>query len=298
MNLSTTLLAILFVFLWNSGFIGAEYGLPYAGPFTQLFWRYSALTLILFLYLILRGRFQWPGWSTAFPNFLVGILAHGVWLSCSLLSLQYNVPAGIVALIVALQPLTTGALSGYFVGEYTSLYRWLGLSIGFLGVSITVISRIDFTDLDAIFGYFIPFGSVIAMTAASLIQRRLEVHKHPNRLSLDLALFYQSLPTTIVLFIPAVFLEEVTTHWKPDFVGAMLWLIFAVSLGAYALMFQLLARIDATRVASLFFLGPPVTMVMAWVVFGDTLLLTDLAGLIIVTVGVMLTYLQFEGLNS
>lgn len=30
----TALLALAFVVLWNSGFIGAEYGLPYVGPLT------------------------------------------------------------------------------------------------------------------------------------------------------------------------------------------------------------------------------------------------------------------------
>ena len=68
-----------------------------------------------------------------------------------------------------------------------------------------------------------------------------------------------------------------------------MWLIVAVSLAAYTLMWLLLARIDATRVASLFYLGPPVTMVMAWAAFGDRLQLMDVVGLIVVAVGVLLT---------
>jgi drug/metabolite transporter (DMT)-like permease len=59
-------------------------------------------------------------------------------------------------------------------------------------------------------------------------------------------------------------------------------------------MFKLIKIIDATRVASLFYLGPPVTMLMAWAVFGDTLQLMDVAGLVIVCVGVILALLQFE----
>lgn len=50
------------------------------------------------------------------PHMVVGVLAYGVWLSCVLLSLEYNVSAGIIALIVALQPLATGAFSGVVVG--------------------------------------------------------------------------------------------------------------------------------------------------------------------------------------
>lgn len=294
MSRTTALLALLFVLLWNSGFIGAEYGLPYAGPFTQLFWRYFALALILLLYLVLTGRLRWPGWPVLAPTFLVGILAHGVWLSCSLLSIQYGVPAGIVALVVALQPLVTGALSGAVVGEYTPVHRWAGLLIGFAGVALTISARVDFKDIHSLFSYFIPLGAVVAMTTATLIQRKMEVSRPSFILPLDLTLFYHSLGTVIILVIPATLFEGMATQWQPEFLGAMVWLVFAVSLSAYALMFRLIKIIDATRVASLFYLGPPVTMLMAWAIFGDTIQSMDVAGLVTAFIGVVLAQLQFK----
>lgn len=294
MNRSTILLAIAFVLLWNSGFIGAEYGLPYTGPFTLLFWRYLALTLILFGYLLIRQRFRWLGWAKAAKNMTVGILAHGVWLSCVLLALNLNVPAGIVALVVALQPLATGAFSGIVTGEHTPLHKWLGLIIGFCGVALTIFSRIDFTDTGSVFGYLIPLGSVIAITVASLIQRRTALNQEQQKNPIDLTLFYQSLGTMIALTFPAIFVENLETQWADEFIYTMLWLIFAVSLGAYAFMWMLIKRIDATRVASLFYLGPPVTMLMAWIAFGDILLIMDIIGLIVVLIGVLLTQLKFK----
>jgi hypothetical protein len=98
-------LAIGFVLFWNSGFIGAEYGLPYTGPFTLVFWRYLALTILIFLYLLIKKRFRRINRPVIAYNMLVGFLAHGVWLSCVLLALEQDVPAGIIALVVALQPL-------------------------------------------------------------------------------------------------------------------------------------------------------------------------------------------------
>jgi drug/metabolite transporter (DMT)-like permease len=294
MSKNILLLATGFVFFWNSGFIGAEYGLPYTDPFTLLFWRYLVLTLILLLYLLVAGRFRRVGWSAASTSMLVGVLAHGVWLSCVLLALNNDVPAGIVALVVALQPMATGAFSGLVVNEPTPLFRWLGLIVGFGGVAITVLSRIDFQDASSIFGYLIPLGSVIAITTASLIQRKMEVEKKAYRLPVDLALFYQSLATTLALVLPAIFLENLVTQWAPEFIYTMIWLVIAVSLGAYALMWLLLERIDATRVASLFYLGPPVTMIMAWVAFGDVLRMIDVIGLIVVFMGVLLTQLDVK----
>ena len=290
MNRTTLFLAIGFIFLWNSGFIGAEYGLPYTGPFTLLFWRYLALTLVILLYLLARKRLRWFGWWVAAPNMLVGVLAHGVWLACVLLALENQVPAGIVALVVALQPLATGALSRLVVGEHTHLYKWLGLMLGFVGVALTVSFRMDFGSYTSVFGYLIPLGSVIGITAASLILRRMEVRRSARKLPVDQALFYQSLATTLALAFPAVFVEQLSTQWQPEFIYTMIWLILAVSLGAYALMWRLIERIDATRVASLFYLGPPVTMLMAWIAFGDQVQMMDIIGLVVVVAGVFLSY--------
>ena len=291
---TTILLATGFVLLWNSGFVGAEYGLPYTGPFTLLFWRYLALTLVVFFYLLAVNRYRWIGWKRAAPNMLIGVLAHGVWLACVLLALDHEVPAGIVALVVALQPLVTGALSGWAVGERTNYFQWLGLLLGFLGVALSVGFRIDFASLSSVFYYLLPLGSVAAITVASLIQRRMDVKDKNSNLPVDLALFYQSLATTLALALPAIWAEKLATRWEPEFIYTMLWLILAVSLGAYALMWLLIDRLDATRVASLFYLGPPVTMLMAWLVFGDKVRTMDLVGLAVVFAGVFFTQIKVK----
>lgn len=285
-------MAIGFVLFWNSGFIGADYALPYAEPFALLFWRYWPLTLILLAWLSVRGHLVWPGRSAALTAMVIGILAHGIWLGCVLFSLHYGVPAGIVALVVALQPMTTGAFSGIVTGERTPLHRWIGLIIGFIGVMIAVLFRTDFTDPQSVFAYFIPFGSVIAITGASLFQRRMEVRSHTNRLPLDLTLFYQCLGTSLAVTIPAIAVDHLAAEWAPEFIATMIWLIVGVSLAAYALMWMLIIRMDATRVASLFYLGPPVTMLMAWIAFGDRLLATDILGLGVVAAGVLLSQKQ------
>ncbi|MFW5657213.1 MAG: DMT family transporter [Bacteroidota bacterium] len=294
MNRTTVFLAVAFVLLWNSGFIGAEYGLPYTGPFTLLFWRYLVLTLVVFLYLIVRRRFHWVGWRIAAANMLIGVLAHGVWLTCVLLALDNQVPAGVVALVVALQPLLTGALSPMVVGERTTTYQWIGLVLGFLGVFITVLFRIDFDNSSSVFGYLIPLGSVIGITIASLIQRQIDIRNSSRKLPMDLTLFYQSFATTLALALPAIFIEQLSTQWEPEFIYTMIWLIFAVSLGAYALMWILIDRIEATRVASFFYLGPPVTMVMAWLIFDDKVQTMDITGLVVVFIGVILTQYNNE----
>mgnify|MGYP006274152569 CR=1 FL=1 len=283
-------LEVLFVILWNSGFIGAEYGLPYTGPWTLLLWRYIALTIILAIWLAATKRFKNPGLPVIARTSLVGVLAHAVWLGCVLLAIQMQVPVGIIALITSLQPLLTGALSGLVTGEKTDPRQWLGLTLGFTGVAVAVGARLSLDDDAAAVGYILPLLSVIGITAASLMQRRWEQRRLQPTLQLDATLFYQSLATTLAVLPLAWLAEGFTTRWTPPFIATMAWLIIAVSLGAYAAMWRLLERENATRVASLFYLSPPVTMLMAWIAFGDQLILTDILGLAVAALGVWLVY--------
>jgi len=283
-------LELLFVLLWNSGFIGAEYGLPYTGPWSLLFWRYLALAGLLGLWLAVRGRLAWPGRRAAGHTAVVGILAHGVWLGCVLVALDLGVPAGIVALVTALQPLLTGALSGPVLGERTDARQWLGLVLGFAGVVIAVGARLSADAATPALGYLIPFGSVVAITIASLMQRRWAQIGASTHLPLDTTLFWQSAATALALLPLAWGLEGFAVEPAAPFLATMAWLIVAVSLGAYWAMWRLLHRDEATRVASLFYLSPPVTMLMAWAAFGDGLILTDVIGLVVAGAGVMLVY--------
>lgn len=288
-------MAIGFVFLWNSGFIGAELGLPNSGPFTLLFWRYAALTGLLAIAVLVLRRGQRLERTALLRIAGIGVLSHGVWLGCVLVSLDRGVPAGIVALVVALQPLATGALSGLITGEATGLRQWFGLSLGFVGVAIAVGARMGHAGSATVLGHLIPFGSVAAITIASLVQRRVDLDERQPRVPLDIQLLIQAAATTLAVAAPAIFWEALQTRWSSSYVVTMMWLVVAVSLGAYALMWLLLSRTDATRVSSLFYLGPPVTMLMAWFTFGDTLFVSDLVGLGVVACGVAIVMLRWPG---
>lgn len=282
------IMGLAFVLLWNSGFVGAEYVLPRTEPFSLMFWRYWALAVLLGGLLALRGQLRWPGSSTAMFEAAIGVLAHGAWLGCVIFALHWGVPAGVVALVVALQPMATGALSGLLTGEPVCLYRWGGLVLAFTGVAVVVLARVDFNDAASVRAYLLPFGSVLAISLATLLERRAALREGANRISMPLGLFYQAIATAAVVTLPALVIEGLRVDPDPAFVAAMAWLVVGVSLFAYALMWKLVERTDATRVASLFYLGPPVTMLMSWIAFGDTLMASDIAGLFVVAAGVAL----------
>jgi drug/metabolite transporter (DMT)-like permease len=59
-------------------------------------------------------------------------------------------------------------------------------------------------------------------------------------------------------------------------------------------MWMLIEQISATRVASLFYMGPPVTMFMAWVIFDDKVQLWDILGLVVIVTGLLITRVNFK----
>jgi drug/metabolite transporter (DMT)-like permease len=177
-------------------------------------------------------------------------------------------------------------------GERTNPRQWIGLALGFAGVAIAVGGRLEGSTPAPELFYLLPFVSAAAITAASLIQRRSGIRGSGERIPVTYQLAIQATATTVVLLPAALFVESLITNWVPTYWGSMIWLVLAVSLGAYALMWRLLERTSATRIASLFYLGPPVTMLMAWAAFGDTLVATDLVGLAVAGSGVALVTLR------
>jgi len=86
----------LFLLLWSSGYIGAKLGVPLAGTFTMLFWRYALVIVIVGLIVTWRGEWQRPDTGT----FLTGFWAHFVWLVAILKAFELGIGAGTAALIV------------------------------------------------------------------------------------------------------------------------------------------------------------------------------------------------------
>jgi drug/metabolite transporter (DMT)-like permease len=75
-------------------------------------------------------------------------------------------------------------------------------------------------------------------------------------------------------------------QWTLSFVGALLWSVLALSIGAIFLLFKLISRSEATQVTSLLYLTPPTTAVMAWLLFGEALGAAGLLGMAVAVAGV------------
>ncbi|WP_042703739.1 DMT family transporter [Azospirillum sp. B506] len=272
----------LFVLLWSTGFIGAKYGLPYVEPLTFLLLRLGLVAVVLAL-VALASRAPWPrDWATAGRIALAGLLVHGVYLSGVFLAIAHGLPAGVTALIVGIQPLLTAALSGPLLGERVSGRQWAGLLLGLAGVGLVVREKLS-VDAEHMIGIGYAVAALVGITLGTLYQKR-----HGGGMDLRSGTAIQYAATAVALAAIAPMTETMQVQWTGEFVFALLWLCFVLSVGAIFLLFALIRRGAAAKVASLFYLTPPVTALVAWMLFGEKLGVTALAGMAVAVCGVAL----------
>ena len=275
---------LLFVLLWSTGFIGAKFGLPYAQPLTFLSWRFIAV-IILMLGLVLIMRAPWPSTrKSALHIGVTGLLVHGVYLGGVFMAIAHGLPSGIAALVVGLQPLITALAAGVWLGEKVRPAQWAGLALGFVGVALVVLDKVAAVPGDALWAMLLPaFVALLGITAGTLYQKRF-----CPVFDLRTGSVIQYLPCLLLLAPLAYFTESTQVVWSGEFVFALAWLVLVLSLGAVTLLNVMIRNGSAVNVASLFYLTPAMTALIAWAVFGETLSYLALIGMAIAATGVWL----------
>ena len=88
--------------------------------------------------------------------------------------------------------------------------------------------------------------------------------------------------------ILAFFFEERHVVWSPTLLLALGWLVFGLSISAILLLMFMIREGEAARVASYFYLVPPVTTLEAWILFGEQLNWTQVGAIMVTVCGVYL----------
>lgn len=281
----------LFVFLWSTGFIGAKLGLPFAPPLTFLALRFL-LVLAVLVPVALLTRAPWPRSRIEAGHYAVaGLLLHGGYLGGVYLAISLGIEAGLSALIVSIQPLLVAALAGLVLGERVGWKAWIGLALGLLGVGLVVQGKVGAGPGDA-GGLAACLVALAAITAGTLYQKRFCAG-----MDLRTGNIVQFATAGVAAGVAALLFEDMTVRWSGAFVFALGWLVLVLSLGAFSLLYLLIRHGAASKVASLFFLVPPTTALIAWPLFGEVLGPAALAGMTLAVLGVALVNLPARPLR-
>jgi len=272
---------MLFVLLWSTGFIGARYGLPYIEPMTFLAVRMGFVVALLVL-IALISQARWPNAHESGHCIVVGLLVHGVYLGGVFTAIHEGVPVGISALMPGLQPLLTSTIANHFMGETVTRQQWLGLALGLIGVLLVLHDR-NIVLAGSPLGWAASVASLFGITLGTLYQKRYcgAVDWRTGNLIQYVA--------AVVWFATFAFGTETRViHWTGELIFAMAWLVLVLSIAAVALMYWLIRRSAATGFASLFYLVPAVTALLAYLLFGERLDVISILGIVFTAIGVVL----------
>ncbi|WP_457089261.1 DMT family transporter [Microvirga sp. P5_D2] len=272
----------LFVLIWATGFIVARFVAPYAEPLTFLLVRYLLAILVLGV-IVVAVRAPWPRTGRDWGNALIaGILLHGLYLGAVFWSVKHGLPAGISALVAGLQPLATAVLAGPLLKERVSSKRWLGIGIGFVGAALVVAPKLGDGGVPAL-----PLGicllGMVSITIGTIWQKRTG-----SKLDLRVNATIQYMGAAAVTLPLVLLLEEGQIAFTWPLIGAMAWAVLGLSIGAIGLLLFLIRQGAVVGVATLLYLVPPVTALMAFALFGESLSLVQMLGMACAALGVAL----------
>jgi len=133
------------------------------------------------------------------------------------------------------------------------------------GVALVVMNKISFAS-GGWEGYAITFLALGAFVAGTLYQK-----KFCGAIDLRTGNLVQFAVAGVALFIPALRFEGLQVEWSEALIVSSAWLALVNSIAAVSLLYFLLRQGEASRVATLFYLVPPITATMAFAVFHETL---------------------------
>ena len=273
----------LFVLLWSTGFIGVKYGIPYSPPFTFVALRMLiAAPLLALIAVIVNRRFEISR-SIFLQSSAIGLTLHAAYLGGCFYAVSKGLPAGIVALIVSVQPVLVSVFAAVFLKEELSFRKIAGLMLGLVGLVIVIAPRITTT---SDISWVALGGCVIALiggTSGTILQKR-----YGSFLPVLSSTSIQYAMTAISVGILALATEKTDVTWNPHFIFSLVWLIVVLSVGAILLLFYLLRDGSAASVSSYYYLVPPVTAIEANFLFGEKVSIYGFIGTLITVIGVWL----------
>ena len=281
-----TFAPVIFVLLWSTGFVGAKYILPYAEPFVFLTIRYFFATLILVLIAKAMGESLRITWPQVKQSMLVSVFLHVIYIGGVFYAVFIDMPAGITAVIVSLQPILVSVLAIPLLGEKLSYRQVFGLLLGFVGILFLLSPKLLEGDLSTGFSTLGIICCVIALlgtTIGYLLQK-----KGGADIPFLAGTAVQFATSTVIFAIASLIFEPLKVDITLEFVLALSWIVLALSIGSIFLLFYLLRNDSASSVSSLYYLVPPLAAVQAYFFFDERIKGIGLVGMALAALGTLI----------
>lgn len=275
------LLALALVVCWSSGFVGIRFATEEAPVLAVLFWR-SLVSGALLLPFALRLGPRISARAVA-EQALFGFLGMFVYLGGFAVGIAYRVPTGLVALMADLVPLAIAVLSQPMLGQRLTRREWIGTAIGIAGVLLVSADVLRIGDAP-LFAYALPVAGMLSFGFTTVLQRRMA----KTQIAIHQSLSLQCLSAALFFGLCAPFAGSIAPPLTYGFGFGIGWLVLLATFGAWGVYYLCLRIYAPTRVGSVIYLSPPVTMIWAWAMFDEPLSATMFIGLGVSLFGVYL----------
>ena len=275
----TRLFPLIFIILWASAFVTSKAIVDDSSPFAALSFRFGLVSLGFFIFCIFTNSKIILSFNDFIKASIIGICFHGFYLGGVFYAISENLSVGITAIIVSLQPILTAIFAGPFLKELVTWKQWVGIMLGFFGTLLVI--GMDIGESIPIIGLIASLIGLTAITSGTLLQRKIG-----GNIPLATSNLYQAFSAFIFLLMITFLFEKSFINFSLNFILSMSWQVIFVSFGAFTILQYLINTGTASRTATLFFLVPPVSVVMAWLFLNEKMTILDISGLIIATLGV------------
>ena len=233
--------------------------------------------------LLLWLRPPWPASQRELAHVVVaGLLMHGIQLSGSHYAQYLGLSAGIVAIILSVQPLLTAVVARRWMHERLAPRQWTGVAIGLAGVVLIVWHKIDVREMT--------LGALVAVTVslAGVTAGTLYQRVFCPTVDLYSAAWIQFAASLLLLAPLAFAFEGAKVEWSWALAGSIAFLVILASIFAVNALHTLMRRGQATKVTSILYLTPIFAVVLEYLMFDVVPSALTLAGIAVTCLGVSL----------
>jgi drug/metabolite transporter (DMT)-like permease len=282
LNIPLPLMVAAFCLLWSSAFAVAKLAIADCPPLLVL----TARFLLAGVFML--GAAAICGMKLRLPrrDFLLfavlGIANQAAYLGLSYVGIR-SISSGLATLVISSNPVLTAVLAALFLGERMTWRKMVGLLLGVGGVAFVVASRLS-VGVEHSVGIFFTLAALVSLAVGTILFKKFT----PSG-GLWIGSGVQSMSAGLAL-LPFAFTFESVADIVPSWrlLASIAYLALLVSVFAYLLWFHLLTVSGATAASSYHFMMPPLGMLFGWLLLGEHVAPTDLAGIVPVAIGIYL----------
>jgi drug/metabolite transporter (DMT)-like permease len=273
----------IFILIWSSGFVVAKYGFEDADSLFFLAIRLLLAAVILF---VLTAALRQPltlSRTDLRASLAIGIALHGFYLAGVWYAIELGAPAGLSSVITSMQPIVVSLLAVHLLNEPLTRRQLAGLIFGLLGVFLVVLPKLSNTDGFTSKSLLFLILALAGSTVATLLQKKIG-HSIP----LMIGTTYQFAIAGLGLLLISLGRGRTRFEITHTSFWTMAWAVLVTSIAAVLLLLWLLNRGSAAKVSSLLYLVPPMAVLQAFLLFGETVTPLGVIGIVMTALGVAL----------